>query len=48
VAVGDEVTLLGRDNGETISGEEWAEKAGTIAYEVFCQISKRVPRIYKG
>lgn len=48
VAVGDEVTLLGRDNGNIITGEEWAEKAGTIAYEVFCQVSKRVPRIYKG
>lgn len=47
VAVGDEVTLLGRDHDDVISGEEWAEKAGTITYEVFCQVSKRVPRLYK-
>ena len=48
VAVGDPVTLLGRDNGQRISAEEWAERVGTINYEVFCQISKRVPRIYSG
>ncbi len=47
VQVGDEVTLLGRDNGQMISAEEWAEWIGTIPYEVFCQISKRVPRIYR-
>jgi len=44
VTVGDEVTLLGRDNGHILWAEEWAEKVGTISYEVFCGISKRVPR----
>lgn len=49
VAVGDEVTLLGCDHeGNRISGEEVAGKAGTISYEIFCGISKRVPRIYTG
>ncbi len=48
VAVGDQVTLLGADRGESITAEEWAERIGTISYEVFCQIGKRVPRIYKG
>ncbi|WP_298039563.1 alanine racemase [uncultured Desulfuromonas sp.] len=47
VGVGDEVTLLGRDNGSRITAEEWAGKTGTISYEVFCQVSKRVPRIYR-
>jgi alanine racemase len=47
VQVGDEVTLLGRDNGEVITAEEWAARIGTISYEIFCQVSKRVPRIYK-
>jgi alanine racemase len=47
VAVGDQVTLLGRDNGNVVSAEEWAERIGSISYEVFCQVSKRVPRIYK-
>jgi alanine racemase len=47
VGVGDEVTLLGRDNGNIVTAEEWAERVGSISYEVFCQVSKRVPRIYK-
>lgn len=48
VRVGDTVTLLGRDNGHVISAEEWAGKVGTISYEIFCNVSKRVPRIYLG
>jgi alanine racemase len=48
IAVGDQVTLLGRDNGNLISADEWAAKVGSISYEVFCQVSKRVPRIYRG
>ena len=47
--VDDEVTLLGSDRqGHVIRAEEWADKVGTINYEVFCGISKRVPRIYVG
>ena len=48
VEVGDQVTLLGRDNGNRITAEEWAERIDTISYEVFCQVSKRVPRVYYG
>jgi alanine racemase len=48
VVVGDQVTLLGRDNGNLVTADEWADKIGTISYEVFCQVSKRVPRVYKG
>lgn len=47
VVVGDDVTLLGCDReGVCIHAEELAEKAGTIPYEIFCGISKRVPRVY--
>jgi alanine racemase len=46
VVVGDQVTLLGRDGDECVSAAEWAGKIGTITYEVFCNISKRVPRIF--
>ena len=47
VCVGDEVTLLGPDPmGDCISAEELATAAGTIPYEIFCGISKRVPRVY--
>ena len=47
VAVGDEVVLLGCDReGNCIRAEELAAWSGTIPYEVFCCISKRVPRVY--
>ncbi|HVR38744.1 MAG TPA: alanine racemase [Thermoanaerobaculia bacterium] len=41
-AIGDEVVLL----GDGISAEEIASKVGTISYEVFCNVSARVPRVY--
>jgi alanine racemase len=40
---GDEVILL----GDQIPAEELANRTGTISYEVFCRIGKRVPRVYK-
>jgi alanine racemase len=47
VAVGDEVVLLGSQGDETIKGEEIASLIGTISYEVFCNVSARVPRVYR-
>jgi len=44
--LGDEVVLLGRQGDEEIAAEEHAARTGTIAYEVFCRISARVPRMY--
>jgi alanine racemase len=44
VELGDEVVLLGAQGDETISAEEWAERLGTISYEVLCGIGPRVPR----
>ena len=46
VQVSDQVTLLGQDGNEIVTAEEWADKVGSITYEVFCNISKRVPRVY--
>jgi alanine racemase len=46
-AVGDEVTLLGRDGAQRIGVDDIAAWAGTVNYEILCGISKRVPRIYK-
>jgi alanine racemase len=46
VRTGDEVVLLGRQADEEISPWEWAERLGTIAYEVTCALSPRLPRIY--
>ncbi len=46
VAVGDTVTLIGRDGDEEITADEVAQREGTINYEVVCALSKRVPRVY--
>lgn len=48
VEVGDEVVLLGRDGAAEIGAVEWAERLGTIAYEIVCGIGPRVPRRYTG
>ncbi|MDN7243386.1 alanine racemase [Planococcus sp. N028] len=44
--VGEKVQLIGRQAGAQIRIEEWAEKLGTIAYEIPVNLTKRVPRIY--
>jgi alanine racemase len=46
VALGDRVTVLGRDNLLAIPAEDMAKTAGTLSYEVTCGISDRVPRRY--
>ena len=46
VEAGDEVVLLGRQGRDEITAGEWAERLGTIAYEVVCGIGPRVPRVY--
>jgi alanine racemase len=48
VAVGDEVTLLGCAGDDCLDAGAWADKVGSITYEVFCNISKRVPRVFNG
>jgi alanine racemase len=46
VKVGDEVILMGENNGLKITADDLAEAIGTINYEIVCMISKRVPRVY--
>jgi alanine racemase len=46
VAVGDEVVLLGHQGAEVVRAEEWADRLGTIGYEITCGINPRVPRVY--
>lgn len=46
VAVDDEVVLIGKQGEAELSAMEWAERLGTIAYEITCAISARVPRVY--
>lgn len=48
VAVGSDAVLFGPgDRGEP-SAEDWAEAAGTIAYEIVTRIGGRVPRVHRG
>jgi alanine racemase len=47
VAVGDVAVLLGRQGGEERTAWEWAQRIDTVAYEVVCGVSARVPRIYR-
>ena len=46
VAVGDEVVLIGRQGEEEILASEVAERAGTIAWEIFTGIGSRAARVY--
>ena len=46
VSVGDEVILLGTSGQLSVDALEHAELTGSTAYEVLCNISKRVPRKY--
>lgn len=45
--LGDEVVLLGRQEGDEVAVEELAAKLDTIPYEVFCGVGTRVPRVYR-
>jgi alanine racemase len=48
ISVGDEVILLGSLDGLSMDAQEHATLANTVAYEILCGISKRVPRRYAG
>jgi alanine racemase len=44
-ATGDEVVILGEQDGQRITADDHARWAGTIPYEILCAIAPRVPRI---
>jgi alanine racemase len=46
VNVGDEAVLIGRQGDEEILATEMAQRAGTIAWEIFTGIGSRVARVY--
>jgi alanine racemase len=46
VSIGDEVVLLGDQGEERITASEWADRLGTIPYEVLVGFGARVPRTY--
>ena len=43
---GDTVTVIGQDGNSYLSMDEVAKLAGSFNYELACNISKRVPRVY--
>lgn len=46
LAIGEEVVLFGVQGERYILADELASKLGTINYEITCQVSHRVPRVY--
>ena len=47
VKLGDEVVLIGEQQGLTVTAEDLARSSSTISYEITCGINRRVPRLYK-
>ncbi len=47
VRVGDEVVIFGRQGTGLISADEIAAALGTINYEIVCDLTARVPRLYR-
>ncbi|MGL4655513.1 MAG: alanine racemase [Sarcina sp.] len=46
VKLGDEVILIGQDNGVKFDADDIARLIGTINYEIICMLKNRVPRMY--
>ncbi len=46
VDIGDEVVIFGRQGDERVTVDEIAERGDTINYEILCNISPRVRRIF--
>lgn len=47
IKVGQKVILLGKSKNLIIDAWDWSKSLSTIPYEITCNISKRVPRVYK-
>jgi alanine racemase len=47
-SVGEDVVLLGKQGDEQIGVWELSARAETIAYEILCGWTQRVPRVYEG
>jgi len=46
VNVGDVITLVGEDENQVITIDEWAKILDTIHYELTCRLKVRLPRVY--
>ena len=47
VKVGDEVTILGKDGEEVLDADAFGAMCHSFSYEVLCNFSSRVTRVYK-
>ena len=47
VQMEDEVVILGHQGNECISADDLACELGTINYEIVCDVTARVPRVYQ-
>jgi alanine racemase len=45
---GEVVTLLGQDQNEQITADDWANELGTISWEILCSFKHRLPRVAVG
>jgi alanine racemase len=46
ISIGEEAVLIGSQGDGSILATEWADRLGTIGYEVVCGISARIDRRY--
>jgi len=46
ISIGEDVLLLGKSRHQSIDAWDWSAQLNTIPYEITCNISKRVPRVY--
>jgi len=47
IMLNDQVILLGKEKNIEITAWDWGKILNTIPYEITCNISERVPRVYK-
>jgi alanine racemase len=46
-APGDDVVIIGEQDGESMTVRETAAAIGTIPYELLCRVGSRIQRIYR-
>jgi alanine racemase len=46
VRIGDDVLLMGSENGFSLGADKLARLTGAIPYEILCSVADRVNRIY--
>jgi len=47
IAPGDEVVIIGEQDGESMGVREMAAAVGTVPYELLCRVGSRIQRVYE-